>query len=129
MKQALKYIGFIILILIALFFFVVNFSAARTSYQCTGELTENGTAQPTTVFITIEEYRPWVGLWSDSDGSMKLEIPNVIHKYYPRVERVGEQRQIYQEGLVGNFSTLSKTLALDIEFFGFFDGNCQSVDK
>ncbi|MDP3769874.1 MAG: hypothetical protein Q8R40_02980 [bacterium] len=107
MKKSLKYIGLIVAGLVILFFFVANFSAAELSFQCSGETTLNNTTRPMTVYMKLAEYRPWVGLWSDSDGSINLEIPNEWVEYYGDIEEVGDQLQIYetypQKMLKGNF--------------------------
>ncbi len=129
MKKLLKYIGFALGGLLILFLFVVYFSATETTFQCTGEISYEGNTRPLTVYMKLAEYRPWVGLWGDSDGSINLEIPNEWVEYYGHVEEVGDQLQIHEtygnKALKGNYSKLSKTLAIDLEPpFGFFDGNC-----
>lgn len=126
MRKSLKYTGFTVLGLIALYFFVINSSGTESSFQCAGDLSSNGTSRSTTVYMKLDEYRPWVGLWSDSDVSINLEIPSQWVAYYGQVEKVGDQFQIYEEGgLRGNFFTLSKTLLIDFGSpFGFFDGIC-----
>ena len=129
MKKSLKYIGFGVLGLIVLFFFVANFSAVESKFQCSGEISFEGTTRPMNVFMKLTEHRSWVGLWSDSAGSINLEIPNEWVEYYGHIEEVGDQLQIYetypQKALKGNFSKLSKTLAIDLESpFGFFGGAC-----
>ncbi|OGZ62663.1 MAG: hypothetical protein A3C58_03330 [Candidatus Staskawiczbacteria bacterium RIFCSPHIGHO2_02_FULL_34_10] len=127
MKKSIKYIGFAVLGVVVLFFFATQFSEAESSFQCFGEISFNGTTRPMTVYMKLTEYRPWV--LSDSHGSINLEIPNEWIEYYGHIEEVGDQLQIYetypQKMLKGNFSRLSKTLAIDLESpFGFFDGNC-----
>lgn len=129
MKRSLKYIGFAVLCLVVLFFFAANFSAAESNSQCSGEISFDGTTRPMTLYLKLTEYRPWVGLWSDSDGSITIEIPNEWVEYYGHIEEVGDQLQIYetypQKTLKGNLSMLSKALAVDLGSpFGFFDGTC-----
>lgn len=133
MKKALKYIGFALGGLLVLFLFVANFSATKTNLQCTGEISYEGNTRPLTVYMKLTEYRPWVGLWSDPDSSINLEISNEWVEYYGHVEEVGDQLQIYEtypaKALKGNFSKLSKILAIDLESpFGFFDGNCVATN-
>ena len=131
MKKTLKYLGFLILGFIILFLIVANFSTTESSLQCSGEMSDKGTIQPMTVYIKLSEYRWWVGLWSDSDASLNLEIPNMWVGYFGKVEEVGDQLQIYetypQKILKGNFSELSKTLAIETPF-GFFDGVCNDTN-
>jgi len=51
--------------------------------------------------------------------------------YYSQIEESGNQLQIFDKyptkELKGNFSKLSKTLALQIDFYGFFDGSCNEI--
>ena len=128
MKKALKYLGFALAGLIVLFLFVANFSATEKSFACSGTITKENISQGSkTVFIKLTEYRPWVGLWSDSSGSVHLEIPNEWYDYFDHVEVVGDQLQIFdsypQKTIKGNFSTLSNALAIDTPA-GLFEGNC-----
>ena len=115
--------------IVLLFIFVVNFSIVESRYECQGELTFMGEKEPKTVYTKLEEYRWWVGLWGESDGNLSLEIPNVYVDYYGHIKETGDQLQIYDwdMNLVGNFSTLSKTLALNSRM-GFFDGACIKID-
>lgn len=131
MKKVFKYLGFLVLGLISLLLIIANLPAPESNFRCSGEMSDEGTTQPMTVYIKLAEYGWWVGLWSDSDGSLNVEIPNTWVGYYGHIEEVGDQLQIYngysQKTLEGNFSTLSKTLALDTPF-GFFEGECSAVN-
>jgi len=111
-----------------LFLFVANFSSVASNYECTGEISFRESKEPKTIFIVLEEYRWWVGLWSDSDGNIQLEIPNELVSYYNHVVEVENQLQIYDppKDMKGHFSTLSKMLALETPY-GFFDGKCMGI--
>ena len=69
------------------------------------------------------------GLWSDSDASLHLELPNTFVRFFGHVIRVGDHYQIldFDKKLKGNFSTLSKALAMNTPA-GFFDGTCTRKD-
>ena len=123
--KALKYLGALLAIGVLLFLFVANFSISASSFECVGKATTEGASQPLTVYIKLDEYRWWVGLWSDSDASLHMEIPNRFVNYFGKLIRVGEQYEIFDfnKRLQGNFSTLSKSLALSTSA-GFFDGTC-----
>ena len=123
--KALKYLGVLLAIGILLFLFVANFSISASSFECAGKATTEGDSQPLTVYIKLDEYRWWVGLWSDSDASLHMEIPNHFVNYFGHLIRVGEEYEIFDfnKRLQGNFSTLSKSLALSTPA-GFFDGTC-----
>lgn len=126
--KLVKYLGALLFIVIGLFLFVANFSSAASNYECPGEISTGENKAPKTIYIVLEEYRWWVGLWSDSDGNLKLEIPNEHLDYYSHVVEVGNQLQIYDppNEMKGHFSTLSKTLALKTPY-GFFDGKCVAI--
>jgi hypothetical protein len=128
MKRILKYLTYIFVVLLVLCFFLAKFSSVETHFKCTGEITKGNVIQGSkTVFIKLNEYRPWVGLWSSSHGSVNLEIPNQWFDYFEQVDIVGDQLQIYtnypEKTLKGNFSKLSKTLSIDTPY-GVFEGGC-----
>ena len=112
-----------------LFVFVANFSTSSSSYVCSGKSAVSGFSLPQTVYIKLEEARWWVGLWSDSHGSLYLEQPNVLVRHYFPLVKLGEQIQIRESdgSLAGNFSLLSRRLALQMPN-GFFDGTCTMLD-
>lgn len=110
---------------VLLFAAVATFSAAESRFSCVGAISREAAPKPITIFIKLNEYRWWVGLWSDSDGDLHLEIPNESVEYFGHVVEVGDQLQIFDfdRKMQGNFSTLSKALALQTRR-GFFDGKC-----
>ena len=126
--KIVKYLGVLLLAIMALFLFVVNFSSSSSKFECAGKITSGEKETPKTVYIELEEYRWWVSLWSNSDGNIQLEISNEHVGYYDHIVEVGNQLQIYDppKEMKGNFSTLSKTLALKTPY-GFFDGRCRSI--
>lgn len=116
--------------IIFLFVLVANFSSVEHRFQCTGKLARNDAPVSSTLYIKIAEYRWWVGLWSDSDAALWLEMPSEAVEYFGNVVEVGDQLQIFgfEKDLRGNFSTLSKVLALKTSS-GFFDGICQRIQR
>lgn len=88
-----------------------------------------GGSELTTIYLKVHRYRWWVGLWSDSDGSTWLEIPNVMVHYYPQIKVVAEDHLQISEGhgdLKGTLSTLSNALKLSTPV-GIFDGACKAL--
>ncbi|MDO8207750.1 MAG: hypothetical protein Q7T38_08025 [Gallionella sp.] len=128
--KLLKYFGAFLVAALGLFLFVVNFSAVETRFQCSGEISPQNNSQQATIFMKLHEYRWWVGLWSDSDGSVWVEVPNRTVEYFERVIEVGDQLQIYdyQRNLKGYFSSLSKSLSIKTAAWSF-DGTCKKVEK
>src|SRR3990167_10017820 len=95
MKKAYRYFGAIVVVMVALFLIVANFSAAESRLRCVGEISSDGSTEAATVFIRLSEYRWWVGLWSDSDGSLNLEIPNTLFESYVHLTKLNNQLVIY----------------------------------
>jgi hypothetical protein len=121
--------GVFIAAALLLFVFVAKFSAVESRFQCSGEIAAKDGSRSVSVYLKLEKYRWWVGLWSESDASLHLEIPNSAIEYFGHVKIVGDQYQIFDDrkNLKGNFSTLSKTLALSTSA-GFFDGVCKKTE-
>jgi hypothetical protein len=124
-----KYLGVLALIVIALVTIVLNFSSIESRFECSGKLSAGQASKPATVYIRLATYRSWVGLWSDSNAALWLEIPNETVDYFERVVKSGDQLQIYgpKKDIKGNFSTLSRALTLSTPK-GFFDGVCKRID-
>lgn len=115
------------------FVIVANFSAVESRFQCPGQLSSTDGFHPLTVHLKLEEYRWWVGLWSDSDAAVHIEVPNTYVDYFHNVDRVGDQFHIRDSAykLKGNYSTLSNALAISLPLrlpTDFFDGNCRRND-
>ena len=118
------------LVLVAGFLFVVNFSAVESRFECPGEFTLNVQKTQSRVFLKIEEYRWWAGLWSESDGSVRFEIPNSSGGYYGYVRKFGDQLQMSEDAssiVKGSFSKLSRALMLLSTPSGIFDGLCKAL--
>lgn len=131
LMKILSAIGVAVLLL---FIFVAKFSTAESRFQCPGEISSTDGSRPVTVYLKLEEYRWWVGLWSESDAAMHIEIPNTHIDYFGNVKKVGDQYQIFDSAKnpKGNFSTLSKTLAIQLPIklkTDFFDGTCKRSDE
>ena len=124
------YIVSLVVAIIFLFLFITTFSSVESRYECKGELTFKGKSQVKIIYIKLEEYRWWVGLWGDSDGMLHLEFPNEWVENFNHIKENGDQLQIYDRDkkLIGNLSTLSKKLALNTSI-GFFDGTCSKIEK
>ena len=130
MKKFITLSFTVIICALAIFLFIANFSATETKFKCIGQVkTDKENSQDLTLFLKLQEYRSWVGLWGDSDGALNIEVPNQWVDYYGDLIEVGDQLQINRDGNIqGNFSKLSKAIALKTHF-GFFDGICTEVPK
>ena len=134
-KIALKVVFLFFAIVFIAVVIGVSFSAKETRFSCVGSMKMAAQADGLTIYVKLAEYRPWVGLWSDSAGDLWVEIPNSNFEYYDHIEVVGDQLQIYnirysegkkEKEIAGHFSMLSKIISLKL-YNGFFDGECQEI--
>ncbi|PHS29173.1 MAG: hypothetical protein COA85_01400 [Robiginitomaculum sp.] len=126
--MALLFLGFLSVLIFGV---TSNYSSRVSNYECVGTLKYQVGDKSESLYIKLEEYRWWVGLWSESDGNVQLEIPNEVVEYYGYIKEVGNMYQIFESSfqpltLKGNFSKLSKALALSTPY-GVFDGMCKSI--
>jgi hypothetical protein len=131
--KIMKILGVIGVTVILLFVFLTKFSTVGSRFQCPGEISSIDGSHPITVYLKLEEYRWWVGLWSESDAAVYIEIPNTHVDNFNDVKKVGDQYQIFDSSkkVKGNFSVLSKALAINIplrEQINFFEGVCSEID-
>lgn len=132
--KVLKIIGGLIVLVVLLFFFVANFSEIESRYTCKGKITDKGVEQTTDLFLKLQKYRWWVGLWSDSQGSAWIEIPNKTVAYFGHVTEAGDLLQFWDsfgtpQNFSGNFSTLSNTIGVKVVPYGTFEGTCKELKK
>ena len=114
--------------LVAAFVVVANFSETKTILTCKGEITDAGQSRPDTLFAALNEYRWWVGLWSDSAGYLKIEMPDRGYYFFSTLKDLDTLLHIYNGypgklEFKGSYSKLSKSLKLSTPH-GFFDGTC-----
>jgi hypothetical protein len=123
--RALKVLLVVAAVLVGTFLFVANFSAIESRFACAGEISGGPNPGQTSLFVKLHEYRWWVGLWSDSQASVWIEIPNTWVQYFHHVRVVGDQLQIFEDptSLRGNFSKLSRSLSIILPV-GAFTGTC-----
>jgi len=126
-KTALIFLG----ALLAAFFAAAYFSASESRFECRGVVTEQGVESPARVFLKLERYRWWVGLWSDSWGSAWIEVPSETVIYVGQITNAGDLLAFWEphDKFRGNFSTLSKTLGVGIYQGRVFEGTCTSVSQ
>ena len=126
----IKYFAALIAVAALLILFVGNFSAVETRFKCSGAITQHERTEPETIFMKLQEYRWWVGLWSKSDGAIWLEVPNKTFEYFSHIVEVGDQLQIYDydKKPTGHFSTLSKSLVVSTPYWSF-EGTCNTLEK
>jgi capsular polysaccharide biosynthesis protein len=117
-----------IAVLALLLIVVANFSVLVSRYQCSGTITKEPYQSTETIFVKLEKYRWWVGLWSDSYGNMHVEIPHQSIEYYSSIVEAGDILQVFSVAnkLEGQFSALSRSLTLKTSR-GLFEGTCRPI--
>lgn len=123
--RVLKSLGILVGVALGLFF-VANFSAVEGRYECSGSFDGATPTVQNKGYLKLVEYRWWVGLWSDSQGSVWFEVPDVWTAYYAHVRNSGEYLQIYDgpADLKGDFSRLSRNLTIALPG-GVYRGECR----
>ena len=120
-----------ILAVLALGAYVVFYhSAAVTTYECKGVFKqEYQEPKVTTVFLEYSDYRPWVALWSDSQGSWWMESPGIGTDWVADIKANDRTLIAFKdERLYGSFSIL--TMHLDTTIFtGRFSGSCEVIER
>ena len=129
--KLLRYAGALLIAAFGLFLTVVYFSAVETRFRCSGEFSSDGNLQKATLYVKLNEYRWWVGLWRDSVGDITLEVQSKpLVNQFVSLEKNGDLLTIYdrEKRPQGYFSTLSRTLAVTTSRWSF-DGTCNHVEK
>jgi len=131
--KLMKILGAIGVAVFLLLVFAAKFATVESRFQCPGEISSTDGLRSVTVYLKLEEYRWWVGLWSESDATVHIEIPNTYLDVFTNVKKVGDYYQIFHspKDLKGMFSTLSKTLSIQLPAklkTDFFDGTCTKID-
>lgn len=129
--KAVKIFGGLLVLSVLLFLFVANFSATKSRYECSGQITSNGTEQPAKLFFKLERYRWWVSLWNDSKGAAWVEMPNQTVSFFGHVSEAGDLLHLSDSSgkFGGNFSTLSHAIGVSLGAIGVFDGTCREIPQ
>lgn len=109
-------------------FFLMGSTARESHFICEGRLESGPVSQPMTVLLKISEYRWWIGLWSDSNGSVRIEAPSEWVDHAPRVADLGELIDFYgfRNEVKGQYSKPSQTLSYERPN-GVFEGTCKAI--
>ena len=126
--RLLKISGIFAASVVAIFLFVANFSTVPSSYECQGKVTLNGVKTSEKIFIRLERYRWWVGLWSSSDGSLHLQIPNELTTYFSDLSITKTQVIIRDDVLpIGVYQLLSRSFSIQVTRGYYFEGACIQI--
>lgn len=92
LKHVLKVLAGIVVIAAAALYVVVNHSAARQELVCKGHWKDAPEASDT-AYVQLNEYRPWIRLWSGPHGDVKVQTDKRAEVgYFEDVRRTGEGR-------------------------------------
>src|SRR5688572_29306861 len=119
-------VGALLLMLLVLAFGVVNYSTSSSTYRCRDAIAE--TSERQAVYIVLNEYRPWVGLWNNSDGNLYFLWPaRDVTTSFSLQKSAGTFRAYSNPdltGLKGQYSLGNKALRIETPN-GNFDGVCE----
>ena len=117
----------IVLILIGILI-VTSLSETQVDFVCKGSF--DGTEERVELHFRLSQYRWWVGVWSESDGNILMELPDGSFEYLADVADEDPIFQIYKspEELipVGRFSKISDKLTVQTAF-GRYNGSCRAT--
>ena len=125
----IKPVAVLALLSVLLLTLVLFFSAHESRFECHGTLYEDEVKDTrATVFLKVQDYRWWVALWSDSRGSVWLEVPLANFEYFENVNRAGDLIQFRDSSgkKGGIFSYLSLAVKVHLGK-AEFDGACKRV--
>lgn len=121
--------------LIAIVYFLANYSSVQIEITCSGRWVEGSNAihgRAETIYAVIELYRPWV-IWADSDGNLRAEsrhVPMVI--YVSRVVAIGSPPLTLfsfshhdDASMVGGYRSGPREMTLEFSKGTVFSGNCE----
>jgi hypothetical protein len=119
---------------VGLTFFLIaaNFSSSENRFECSGKVTIDRAEAPKTAYLKLQRYRWWVALWSDSQGSAWLEIPNTAVYYFGFVTEAGDQLLFWDStggpsNYRGAYSPLSGALSVRLRESEAFSGSCKDL--
>ncbi|MEZ5999614.1 hypothetical protein [Hyphomonas sp.] len=123
----LRVLLIVVLVVSAGLYVLFNFSSSKEDHICNGIVRLPGIPDRSeTLFFTYEKYAPWVGLWSDSDGSVWIEGKIFPTSFYPNVDANDRFFSVYDfDGTyVGEYSLLRDHFTVKVGEFSF-SGDCR----
>lgn len=92
LKAVLKLMVFLSVVAGAGLYVVMNYSEARQELMCEGHW-KHRPEEKETAYVELNEYRPWVRLWSNNQGNMKVQTDkHAIMKYFSDMTRLSDGR-------------------------------------
>jgi hypothetical protein len=112
---------------------IVNHSGVQSFYICNGEARTGTRAIPETGYLQLTTWRPWVHLWSNHDGEVRIELDQqTMVDYTTYFRRISEGRlALYQfsdfdgKRFKGGFRASNRELTFSFNENFVFVGRCQ----
>jgi hypothetical protein len=118
-------------LIVAIFLVIANFSEKEQRYECSGNTTGPQARADLKLYLKTTEFRWWIKLWGESQGTVWVELPREFTYSFGHVKIAGEKWDIYKDitprQLTGDFSTLSRALAIELGQ-EVFRGQCRPLD-
>ena len=132
-----KYLAIVLIVIVGTFYIVANYSAIETKYKCEGELDYAGNIVSETIYVKYEQYRWWVGLWSDSYGNFWIEFSDKMPESFRHVTKTGTELHMFNyeyldsgkklTPMEGSLSLLSNKISIFKNKWSY-KGQCSSID-
>ncbi len=130
-----KKISLLLVLIVLSLVILINFSETSSKYECIGSLkSSNSKKENVKLFFVYNQYRPWIRIFSKSDGDLRIEIPNHWTQYYSHVEDTGNKdehlhiKKNKNEMMNGFFSMLSKTIWMKLDLNEeIYEGECKEI--
>lgn len=125
LKKIVQITSFLLLLFTAGMYIVINHSVVETNHRCTMR-----SGEPATVFVKLQEYRRWVGIWSESEGRLWIEEDGGVLHYFSQLE-IGAalifiRRSESEPSRSGKWSKVSNRLSVELAGRQFA-GTCETV--
>ena len=131
--KVIKYLVAAVALLGLLLIVAQRFSEIEHSFECKGTITHDGTTEPLTAYVQLNEYRWWVDLWDKSYGNLYVEIQKsgtFGTLYYSDLRKVDSRFFLFHHTgeYKGFYSRLSGTLEVHTDQ-GLIQGKCVRIEK
>ena len=129
-QNIVKSVGVTLLILVALGYAAIENSIEEISnFRCTGNLKN----KPAIIYVRMEVYRWYAGLWHGTDGSVHVEVPNEYSYRRGSIKNYGDSIAVCWSdgsvcGLLGFYSRQTGEITLN-SLKGSFSGECRKIHR
>lgn len=130
-----KKLSYFLIPIVVVFLIVIFFSEKTTKYECIGILKSSTlTKDGVKLFVRYDDFYPWTKLWNQSDGGLRVEIPNHWTQYFTFIQNTDDKDEhlhIFKkknDPMSGFFSKFSRSIWLKIDLNNeIYEGECKEL--